>query len=189
MSLISLCYSVYTILVILVCRIIDKLSKYRAIFNRFNSRSGPRPSGEKGSERKGRYRDRPPSGYQPEVHTERMFEGKIKQAKPGSKRRGKGSPRVGKGPKKPSCRRKLDAALPILLQAVELDNAGSLEAVGAYKEVARLFDDAIGVLKNEPWKPTQVTVEADLRNMRDTYRDRADLILQDFQQRVLNRKF
>ncbi|CAE6525211.1 unnamed protein product [Rhizoctonia solani] len=190
MSLKSFCYSFYAILFIVFFRVIGKLFKYKGIFNRFNSRSGPRTSGEKDLERKGRYRDGPPSGYQPGVYTvDRTFEGEAEQAKPGLKKRGKGSPRADKGPKKPSCRRKLDAALPVLLQAVELDNAGSLEAVGAYKEVAILFDDALEILKNEPRKPTQVTVEASLRNMRDIYRDRAELILQDFQERVLKQKF
>ncbi|CAE6432661.1 unnamed protein product [Rhizoctonia solani] len=79
----------------------------------------------------------------------------------------KGSLNVRKGSGKASCRRKLDAALPILLQAVELDNAGSLEAVTAYREVVRLFDDAIEILKSRHQKPNakRDAVETSLRDL------------------------
>ncbi|KAJ1310221.1 hypothetical protein OPQ81_006963 [Rhizoctonia solani] len=169
MSLKAFCYSVYTALVVLICGVVGKILRARGVG--------------------GVYRDESGSGWLPqEGRSKNARKSEVKRAKPGEKK-SKGSLNADKGSERWSYRHKIEMALPILLQAAELDNAGSLEAVGAYREAANLFDDAIGILNNGPWKPTQVAVEARLRNMRDTYRDRADSLLLDFQERVLNRKF
>ncbi|KAH7340437.1 hypothetical protein B0J17DRAFT_715656 [Rhizoctonia solani] len=189
MSFKTFCYSVCTLLFVLICKVIGRISKYKEILNRYNSGSESHANGEKGLKCKGGYRVEPGSGNHPEAGTdEKTPEGEIKRAKLSIKK-GRGSPNVDRSPEGLSCRRKLEAALPILLQAVKLDNAGSLEAVGAYKDVVKLFDDAIEILKSKPWKPTRVSVEVRLRSLRDTYRDRADLLLLGFQERVLKRRF
>ncbi|CUA72413.1 hypothetical protein RSOLAG22IIIB_01081 [Rhizoctonia solani] len=184
MSFKTLLYSVYTVLVALICGTICRLSKYKEIFSRCTLRSRSRHSSEGNSERRGRYHNKPETtiGRRSEGDMGgKIHEGEREPTEPGT--------RKSRDTERPSCRRKLEAALPILLQAVELDNAGSLEAVGAYKAVAKLFDDAIEILNNRPSKSKRLSTEANLRSLRDTYRDRADLLLLDFQERVLKQKF
>ncbi|CAE6439975.1 hypothetical protein ACGC1H_004694 [Rhizoctonia solani] len=192
MSFETLLYSVCILLFILICGVMGKLSKYKEIFNRCTVRPRSRHNGEAGSHHRGRLHEEltSASGDHPEANTgEKTHQGGIDPAKPGSRKKSRGRMNVDKGSKRPSCRRKLEAAVPIISQAVELDNAGSLEAVGAYKEAVKLFDDAIEILHNRPQKPKRLSAEADLRSLRDTYRDRADILLLEFQERVLHRKF
>ncbi|CAE6534431.1 unnamed protein product [Rhizoctonia solani] len=184
-------YSACTVIFTLICGAIGKLSKYKKeIFNRCTLRSKSRPSGGVGSKHKG---DHSEPGHASGCHPEAGTGGKAHQdgvelAKPGSRKKSRRSPNVDKGSQRLSSRRKLEAALPFILQAIELDNAGSLEAVGAYKKAVKLFDDAIEILNNKR-KPRRMGIEVHLEILRDTYRDRADLLLLEFRERVLNRKF
>ncbi|EUC67223.1 transmembrane protein, putative [Rhizoctonia solani AG-3 Rhs1AP] len=191
MSFETLFYSVCTILFILICGAICTLSKYKEIFNHCTVGPKSRHNGEAGSQPR-RSLDEPGSAsrYHPGVDEgEKTQQSGTDLAKPGSRKKSGGRMNVNKGSKRPSCRRKLEAALLIISQAVELDKAGSLEAVGAYKEAVKLFDDAIEMLHDRPRKSKQLNDEANLRSLRDSYRDRADILLREFQERVLHRKF
>ncbi|CAE6519062.1 unnamed protein product, partial [Rhizoctonia solani] len=195
MSFKTFCYSVCTLLVIIICNVAGRVSKYKEILSRYNSRFRTYLNGEKGLKPKGGYQVEPRSGRCPEAGTDEKTLERVSERAKLSAKKGRGSPNVARSPEGPSCRGKLEAALPILLQAVELDNAGSLEAVGAYKQVVKLFDDAIErfyqnietdiyleavgaykqvvklfddaieVLNSRPWKPTRARVEARLRNL------------------------
>ncbi|CEL52247.1 hypothetical protein RSOLAG1IB_00787 [Rhizoctonia solani AG-1 IB] len=189
MSFKTLYRTIYAIFVVVLYNVIGKISKYNVILYRCILTSESRVDVEG-------------SKYEVKCHEEHIYKDErcpqvntdpktleIEQSSPSTKITG--SLNIHKGSEKPPCRRKLDAALPILLRAIELDNAGSLEAVGAYREAVRLFDDAIGILEAMSQRPStkRDTVEASLRDLHDTYSDRADFILRDFQMRVLNRRF
>ncbi|KAF8682837.1 hypothetical protein RHS04_02557 [Rhizoctonia solani] len=163
MSFKTLCHSVYTVFIIIIYGALGELSKYNRVVYGCISRS---KSSIVGNDSK--YRSKRGGGYRDQRHLQVGADAKAHETKrPKSSTRAMGSLSVRKGYEGPSCRRKLDAALPVLLKAVQLDNAGSLEAVGAYREVVGLFDDAIEILRNKHQDPNakRVSIEAGLQDM------------------------